>query len=160
MISIKIADLSQTEDQETLIYLLDAYACDPMGGGETLSNYCKTHLATTLHQRNDCVILFAFSDNQPTGLLTAFEGFSTFQCKPLLNIHDIAVIDGYRQQGIATSLLKKVEEIARQRNYCKLTLEVLSGNQPAQQAYTKYGFRAYELDETKGKAWFWEKALL
>jgi ribosomal protein S18 acetylase RimI-like enzyme len=93
------------------------------------------------------------------GLINCFEGFSTFKCKPLVNIHDVVVIDGYRGQGVSQRMMDKVEEIARQRGCCKLTLEVLEGNKPAQRAYLRYGFSGYQLDPETGHALFWEKYL-
>ncbi|NBQ06516.1 MAG: radical SAM protein [Betaproteobacteria bacterium] len=42
----------------------------------------------------------AWLDGQPIGLINCFEGYSTFKAKPLLNVHDIAVLDGYRGQGV------------------------------------------------------------
>ena len=158
MHSIIQANLTNPLHAQAEITLLDAYAQDPMGGGSGLSESVKRDLCAQLIQRNAVVVL-AFHDDKPVGLINAFEGFSTFQCKPLLNIHDVAVLPDYRGQGIASAMLRKVEEIARQRGCCKLTLEVLEGNAPARAAYEKFGFRGYELDPAAGKALFLEKTL-
>uniref|UniRef100_UPI0035583619 GNAT family N-acetyltransferase n=2 Tax=Pseudomonadota TaxID=1224 RepID=UPI0035583619 len=56
-------------------------------------------------------------------------------------------------------MLAKVEEIARQRGCCKLTLEVLEGNEVAKAAYQKQGFDGYQLDPQMGRAMFWQKVL-
>ena len=56
-------------------------------------------------------------------------------------------------------MLKKIEELARSRGYCKLTLEVLEGNIPAKVAYLKSGFKPYQLDPEMGQALFWEKKI-
>ncbi|RMM86761.1 Acetyltransferase, GNAT family [Pseudomonas savastanoi pv. glycinea] len=61
--------------------------------------------------------------------------------------------------GISQKMLLKVEEIARQRGCCKLTLEVLEGNEVAQGAYRKLGFDNYQLSPEMGRAMFWQKAL-
>lgn len=158
MIKIQNADLADQAQAEAVVFLLDAYARDPMGGGHGLSEYTKSHLAEELQSRN-AVVLLAYVDGKPAGLTNCFEGFSTFQCKPLLNIHDIAVLPEYRRRGIASRLLEEVEAIARERGCCKLTLEVLEGNKAAQAAYARFGFDGYQLDETTGKALFWEKKL-
>ena len=52
-----------------------------------------------------------------------------------------------------------IEAIARERNYCKLTLEVLQGNKAAQHSYRKSGFTPYQLDPNMGHALFWHKVL-
>jgi ribosomal protein S18 acetylase RimI-like enzyme len=87
------------------------------------------------------------------------QGFSTFACKPLVNIHDLAVLSGYRGQRIAERMLEMVEAIARERGACKLTLEVLSGNSSAMRLYDRVGFSQYQLDPAAGKAEFLQKWL-
>jgi len=153
------ASLSDAVHAQAIINLLSIYALDPMGGGRALSDYAQQNLVAALAQRNDKVIILAFVEKMPVGLLIGFEGFSTFMCKPLLNIHDVIVHPQYRGQGISTMMLKKIAELARERNCCKLTLEVLEGNLPAKAAYLKSGFKAYQLDPEMGQALFWEKTL-
>jgi ribosomal protein S18 acetylase RimI-like enzyme len=159
MIEIQQANLSLSEHGQAVIELLDAYARDPMGGGAPLPEQTCNQLIAELRKRHDVLILLAFADGKPVGLVNSFEGFSTFKCKPLLNIHDVVVLSEYRGQGIAQKLLEQVEQIARQRGYCKLTLEVLEGNQTAQAVYHCAGFSGYELDPEIGRALFWEKKL-
>lgn len=160
MFEIVTADLTNDAHGMALVNVLDAYARDPMGGGEPLTDYTRTHLARELNKRTDALVLLAFVDQHAVGVLTAFEGFSTFQSKPLLAIHDVAVQKAFRGKGIASALLEQAEEIARQRGYCKLTLEVLEGNRVAQSVYRQFGFSGYELDPNKGNAMFWDKKLL
>ncbi len=56
-------------------------------------------------------------------------------------------------------MLEKVEEIAISKGCCKLTLEVLEGNQIARSSYNKFGFTDYKLDPKMGQALFWQKIL-
>lgn len=153
------ADLSAAVHAQAIIKLLSMYALDPMGGGQALSDYAQKNLVTALAKRNDKVIILAFANENPVGLVICFEGFSTFSCKPLLNIHDVVVHPDYRGQGISTMMLQKIADLARSRNCCKLTLEVLEGNSPAKASYLKSGFKAYQLDPEMGQALFWEKKL-
>lgn len=156
---IAIADLAQPTDASDLVRLLNIYAIDPMGGGRELSNDVKHHLAATLAQRSDVTTIFAKVDGAAVGMLICFEGFSTFSCQPLLNIHDAIVVPAYRGRGILKLMLSKAEEIARAQGCCKLTLEVLAGNQPARAGYTKFGFEGYQLDPQMGDALFLHKRL-
>lgn len=158
-ISIRQADYHNPEHALAIVDLLDAYACDPMGGGEPLSPFVKDNLVVELAKRSFALSLIAFVDTKPVGLLNAFEGFSTFKAKPLINIHDIIVLSEYRGMQIGKKLLEAVEGIARQKNCCKITLEVLEGNKSAQQAYLKAGFAGYVLDPEMGHALFWQKNL-
>ncbi|MEZ5999590.1 N-acetyltransferase family protein [Hyphomonas sp.] len=158
-ITIRQADFTDPADARALVDMLDQYALDPMGGGKPLRPDTREHLAAELAARPYAVTFLAFDDGVPAGLLNAFEGFSTFACKPLLNVHDIAVDAGHRGKGIGRLLLDAAEAEARKRGCCKLTLEVLSGNTRARGVYEAAGYRAYELDPEKGHALFLEKAL-
>lgn len=154
------ADLSNPEHAEAVVSQLSAYANDIMGGGEELPAYTRKHLVEKLKDRADCRIVLAFEDDTPVGFAISFEGFSTFMCAPILNIHDLAVSPEFRGRGMAKLLLAKLEEIAIETGCCKLTLEVLEGNTIARTTYEKDGFSPYQLDPEMGNALFYEKKLL
>jgi GNAT superfamily N-acetyltransferase len=160
MEEILLADLSLPSHGEAIIYLLNEYAKDEMGGGTELSIFVKNNLVSELKKWQGVYIILAFVDGNPAGLVNCFEGFSTFACKPLLNIHDVIVISGYRGRGISKKLLNKAEEIAIGLGCCKLTLEVLEGNTIAQMAYKSCGYSGYELNPKMGRAMFWQKKLI
>jgi len=159
MIEIIQADLTSPTHANALITLLNKYALDPMGGGEALSDFTKENLASEIQKRSDTTVILAFDDEKPAGLINCIEGFSTFKCKPLINIHDVYVDASARGKGVATKLLQAVEDLAIEKKCCKITLEILEGNEPAKRAYLKFGFAGYELDPEMGKAMFWEKKL-
>ncbi|TDR22572.1 GNAT family N-acetyltransferase [Marinicella litoralis] len=152
-------DYNNPQHAHHMIELLDCYATDPMGGGVALSDYTAQNLVPELAKRNDAFSLIAYVDGQPAGLTNCFEGFSTFACKPLINIHDVVVASEYRRLGISRMMFDRVEQIAKRKACCKLTLEVLEGNSIAQSAYEQYGFNQYKLDDSIGAAMFWEKKL-
>ena len=158
-INIIHADLNNQRHAAALLDLLNGYASEAAGGGQPLSDYARQNLVRRLQQRADTLVILAWDGELPVGLVIGFEGFSTFMCQPLLNIHDVVVLENYRGQGIAQNMLAAAETIARLRGYCKITLEVLSNNVSAQAAYCKAGFAAYELDPVMGQALFWEKKL-
>ena len=153
-------DYTNPVHQHALLSLLEEYAKDPMGGGKSLSQQVKENLLETLENIPGAFSILAFSDSEPVGLINCFESLSTFQCKPLINIHDVIVTSNLRGQNIGQKMLEKVEQIAKERGCCKLTLEVLEGNQIAKKAYRKFGFTGYELDPAQGNALFLEKKLL
>lgn len=142
-----------------LVILLDHYARDPAGGGEPLSDFVRNSLVDALAARPFIFSVLAFDDGVPVGLVNAVEGFSTFACRPLVNVHDVVVLGSHRGRGIAAQLFAEVEAIARERGACKLTLEVLSGNQAARGLYEKLGFDDYRLDPAMGEARFMQKWL-
>jgi ribosomal protein S18 acetylase RimI-like enzyme len=156
------ADYGNPVHARALIYLLDAYARDPMGGGEGLSEFAKTHLVAALAERSQAFSVLAFvgaDDALPVGLVNCFQGFSTFACRPLVNVHDVVVVEGYRGLRIGERMLTLVEAIACARGACKLTLEVLQGNTGAMRLYERAGFTHYQLDPAMGHAQFLQKLL-
>jgi ribosomal protein S18 acetylase RimI-like enzyme len=156
------ADYSNARHAEVLVDLLDAYAQDPMGGGQALSDFAKRELVSCLAERPQAFSVLAFEaadEKTPIGLVNCIEGFSTFACKPLVNVHDVAVLPAYRGQRVAERMFALVQTIARERGACKLTLEVLSGNLGALRLYTRLGFAQYELDPAAGSAQFLQKWL-
>jgi ribosomal protein S18 acetylase RimI-like enzyme len=157
--SIREIDLADARDGVALIELLDGYARDPMGGGAALAADVRESLVAGLQKCSNYLGVIAWHAETPVGLVNCFEGYSTFAAKPLLNIHDIVVTPAARGTGLSQRLLARVEELARQRGCCKLTLEVLSNNHVALGAYRKFGFAAYQLDPQAGQALFWQKPL-
>jgi GNAT superfamily N-acetyltransferase len=153
------ADLSDPTHARAIVQLLNEYALDEMGGGVPLTDFVQTHLVSELAKRPGAHVVLAFVDDQPAGLLIAMEGFSTFSCMPLLNIHDVVVAHDHRGRGLSKRLLAQADEIARSIGCCKLTLEVLEGNVRAQAAYKACGYAGYELNPVMGKALFWQKKL-
>lgn len=159
------ADYANPEHAVALVSLLDAYARDPMGGGEPLSEFARTNLVPALAARPQAFSVLAFGaidahgGVRPVGLVNCMEGFSTFACRPLVNVHDVAVLPAYRGQRVAEKMLALVEAIARERGACKLTLEVLQGNAGAIRLYQRMGFANYQLDPAMGLAQFLQKWL-
>jgi ribosomal protein S18 acetylase RimI-like enzyme len=153
------ADYANPSHAAALVMLLDAYASDPAGGGEGLSAFAKANLVASLAARPQAYSVLAFDGEQPVGLVNCIEGFSTFACKPLVNVHDVAVLASHRGRGIAEQMLAQAELIAHERGAVKLTLEVLSGNQPAMRLYQRIGFAGYQLDPAMGSAQFLQKWL-
>ena len=144
---------------KALVFLLDAYAQDPAGGAAALGMFTKANLVKELAARPQAFSVLAFAGGQAVGLVNCIEGFSTFACRPLVNVHDVAVLANYRGQGVAEQMLALAETIARKRGACKLTLEVLAGNASAIRLYERIGFAGYELHPAMGRAQFFQKWL-
>lgn len=142
-----------------IVMLLDSYAKDPMGGGNGLVEDVKNNLVEKLSKLPNAFSLIVYVNKKPAGLANCFEGFSTFSCKPLVNIHDLAILPEFRGMKLGYKLLEKVEEIAISKGCCKVTLEVLSNNHAAKSLYQKFGFADYQLNQDSGVALFWEKKL-
>lgn len=159
MIRVCLADYHDSVHARWLVELLDHYARDPAGGGTPLAPAVKAALPQALADRPQAFSVLAFDGEQAIGLINCMEGFSTFACRPLVNVHDVVVMASHRGQRVAHRMLVRVEEEARRRGACKLTLEVLSGNRSARQAYGREGFAGYQLDPAYGSALFLQKPL-
>jgi GNAT superfamily N-acetyltransferase len=159
MLQIEAVDYSNPTQAADMVALLDDYARDPMGGGEPLPEQSKARLAQAMAAQPGVYSFIAYDDDVPVALVNCVEGFSTFAAQPLCNIHDIAVVASHRGRGIAQMLMERVCDVARARNCCKVTLEVLTGNDRARQAYLRFGFKPYQLDPQLGQAEFWEYKL-
>ena len=142
-----------------LVVLLDAYAQDVAGGGTPLSDFAIKHLIKALADRPQAFSVLAFDGAQPVGLVNCFEGFSTFACKPLVNVHDVVVLASHRGRRVGEQMLALVGQLALARGACKLTLEVLQGNHSAKRLYERVGFTAYQLNPALGQAQFLQKLL-
>lgn len=162
--TVVAVDYKNPAHREAFIRLLDHYARDPMGGGEALDAELMQSLPDKLAELSVAHSWLAWIEQEDggqraVGLMNAFQTFSTFAAAPILNIHDLVVEAEYRGRGISTRLFDAAEQFAIQQGYCKLTLEVLSNNLKAQQAYRRIGFSPYQLDPKAGEALFWQKTL-
>lgn len=157
--TIRLADYNNQQDGQSIIGLLDQYACDPMGGGQPLSQRVIDNLIQSLSQVDGAFSVLCLVGGKAVGLANCFQGFSTFKCQSLINVHDVIVRSDYRGQGISLKMLEQVQHEAKERGCCKLTLEVLEGNVIAQSVYKRFGFDAFELLPRMGKAWFWQKII-
>ncbi len=156
------ADYTNPTHIQALLSLLDGYARDPMGGGEPLADAVRQNLPKALAARPTMFSVLAFDASQadlPVGLINCIEGFSTFACRPLVNVHDVVVASSHRGQRVAEQMFTLVTQLALARGACKLTLEVLAGNASAQKLYRRMGFDNYQLDPNMGVAQFMQKGL-
>ena len=153
------ADLANPLHQEAIVTLINAYACDAMGGGRPLPEPVRTALIPGLQRHPTTLVLLAWSGPQAVGIAVCFTGFSTFAARPLLNIHDLAVLPAYRRQGIGQLLLAQAAAKARALGGCKLTLEVRADNATARQLYERSGFGAMAYAGGATQTLFLEKLL-
>ena len=158
-VTIVQANLDDATHQHAVLEMVNAYARDPMGRGEDLPAAVRAELIGGLREHPTSLIFLAFHGARPVGIAVCFVGFSTFAAKPLINVHDLAVVPDSRSAGVGRRLLEHVESVARQRGCCKITLEVLAGNLRAQRLYRHVGFKNIEAGGGTSKMWFLEKRL-
>lgn len=138
-LSVIEADLTNKKHADAILKILNRYAQDPMGMNMPLSEKVKKSLIREMTLFPLTVCFLAYDDNREAGLANCIYGFSTFEAKKVLNIHDLAVNPDFRGKGIGKALLKAVEEKARETDCCKITLEVREDNR-ARKLYERSGF--------------------
>ena len=158
-IEIREANLADEAHAAGLLAVLGSYAASEMGGGAQLSDDVKRRLVAGLREQTHALVLLAFSAANVVGIATCFFGFSTFSARPLLNVHDLAVLPDFQGRGIGRALLVAAEERARARGCAKLTLEVREDNVRARGLYHQSGFRDFELAGKSYRTLFLAKAL-
>ena len=138
---------------------MNGYACEPIVGGEPLSSHVRENLVAELAKLPGAFSVLAYVDSQAAGLVNCMMGFSTFKCKPLVNIHDVTVDQAFRGRKLCQKMFDEVQRVAMERGCCKLTLEVLDGNVAAKKAYKNFGFQADKVAPVNGIALFWQKVI-
>lgn len=159
VIEIVQADLGREDHQRHVVDLIDAYARDPMGNGGPLPIEVKRDLIGGLSRHPTTLIFLAFNRGEAVGIAVCFIGFSTFAARCLINIHDLAVLPGWRGRGIGSRLLAAVERKALEMECCKVTLEVLENNHRAMHVYSAAGFAQAVYEGEGGAALFFAKKL-
>ena len=147
-VTIREADLADPADGAGIVDVLNSYASDRVGGGEPLSAEVRARLPLVLRDHPTTVVLLAIAAGRPVGVAVCFLGLSTFQARPLLNIHDLAVVPEWRGKGVGRALLEAAESHASRRGCCKLTLEVQDDNSRARGLYEHFGFSDFVVGES------------
>lgn len=141
MIDVREANLFSEADAAAIIEVLDAYASDPQISDSPLPEQVKAELVDRMCRLAQCQVFLAECGDRLAGVAICFIGFSTFKAREVVNIHDLAVLSEFRNQGVGSALLNAVEDFSRSINACKITLEVRESNGAAERLYRRKGFR-------------------
>jgi ribosomal protein S18 acetylase RimI-like enzyme len=147
-------DFSDSDHLSALADLLNHYMTDPMGDHAPHTRLQQLRLVDGLANHPSALVLFVKSGSTYAGLAVCFINFSTFNVKPFLNIHDLIIHRDFRGQGLGRALLEELVRISKERDYCKLTLEVRSDNNVAKGLYQRIGFT-----ECEPPMHFWNKKI-
>jgi ribosomal protein S18 acetylase RimI-like enzyme len=142
------AEFGEPAHRTAIVEVLDSYASDPLGGGRPLAADVRERLVAGLRDHPTALVLLAFAGQRAVGIAVCFWGFSTFQARPLLNIHDLAVVPAHRGSGVGRALLQAAEAHAQRRGCCRLTLEVQDENRRARAVYERFGFADYVVGDS------------
>ncbi len=145
-VSLRIveADLDDARHAEALVEIIDDYAREPGGQAAPLSEEAKAKMVPGLRATPNASVLLAFEGDTAVGAAVLLWSFSTFAGRRMVNVHDLAARSGHRGKGVGTALLVETERLARERDCCKVTLEVQDVNEGAKRLYGSLGFASFE----------------
>jgi len=153
-LSILRVDLLNPDHCEQVIKLLNDYMNDPMGNNRPLPPNLAPQIISGLRQHIGFLGFFVMFGDQYAGLANCNVNFSTFQAKPLINIHDFIIAPECRNIGAGLYLLNGVIDYASQNGFCRVNLEVREDNLKAKSLYRKMGFT-----DCVPRMMFWERKL-
>jgi ribosomal protein S18 acetylase RimI-like enzyme len=156
---VREARLDDPDDRRAVTELVDAYARDPLAARRPLPEDVRARLADGLREHPTTMVFLAIDDGRPAGVAVCFLGFSTFAARPLINVHDLAVLASSRRRGLGRLLLRHVETKARELGCCKVTLEVREDNDAARALYRHVGFDDARFGGESAAVQFLEKQL-
>ncbi len=110
---------------------------------EKLSHQCvateELLRASLFGEKAYAEVLIARMDGVPVGFALFFHNYSTFLAKPGIYLEDVFVPPEHRGKGIGKALLKRIAQIAVERNCGRFEWSVLDWNEPSIQFYKRIG---------------------
>lgn len=89
---------------------------------------------------NDSKIFMQMTDNEAAGFVQLYPSFSSVAMKRSFYLNDLFVAVKFRNQGVATALIKKAADFARINHATRITLCTHVDNNAAKSLYLKSGF--------------------
>lgn len=96
---------------------------------------------SSLIERGDFIPLVAVTDGRVIGGLAAYVLTKFEQERSEIYIYDLAVDENYRRRGIATGLINKLREIAREKGAWVIYVQADPPDEPAVKLYESLGTR-------------------
>lgn len=153
-LSILNVDLQNELHGKQVLKLLNDYMNDPMGNNSPMDKSIASQIISGLKAHSAFLGFFVLADDQFAGLANCNINFSTFQAKPLINIHDFIVAPKFRNLGAGSFLLRGIINYALENDYCRVNLEVREDNITAKLLYKKMGF-----SDCVPRMMFWERKI-
>lgn len=153
MIEIIDCDFDKEAHCKALVYLMNKYMADDMGGNlPPHSDESAKKLVEGLKAHPSKLVLLAKYKGEFVGLSNSFINFGTFASKPFINIHDVVVVSEHRGLGVGRRLMDAITQRAEELGCAKITLEVREDNIRAQALYSSLGY-----EEGVPPMHFWSK---
>lgn len=134
MISLRRAN---EMDLDAVLPLVQAYRVfyKQQPQSEREREFIQTYL-----RNNASAIYIASADGTPAGFMQLFKTFSTVHLAPVWILEDLFVDPRHRKSGIASQLLERALQHARQEGASSMFLETAFDNTIAQSVYERAGW--------------------
>nr|WP_279586859.1 AAC(3)-I family aminoglycoside N-acetyltransferase [Diaminobutyricimonas sp. TR449] len=109
----------------------ESYAAEPPSDGYLQAQLGKQHV----------IVLTASIGDTIAGGLVAYELDKLEQARSEVYIYDLAVAESFRRHGVATALIRRLQEIAAERGAWVVYVQADYGDEPAIGLYSKLGVR-------------------
>ncbi len=96
---------------------------------------------TSLLSKSDFIAVAAMSEGKVVGGLAAYVLTKFEQARSETYLYDLAVDQAYRRQGIATTLIREVQNVSKAKGSYVVFVQADIGDWPAVALYTKLGVR-------------------
>jgi aminoglycoside 3-N-acetyltransferase I len=129
------------DDVQLMRDLLRVFA-DAFGEPQTyLSAQPPDSYLHTLLSRDDLIALAATEGEQVIGGLTAYVLDKFEQERSEIYIYDLAVAEAHRRKGVATALIRHLQDLARSCHAWVIFVQADPGDDPAMKLYASLGAR-------------------
>ncbi|MEQ1543647.1 GNAT family N-acetyltransferase [Methyloglobulus sp.] len=92
----------------------------------------------------ESTVFVALMEQKPAGFAQLYPSFSSVSMARTFILNDLFVTPSARRLGLASTLLQKAVEYAKQRGAIRLTLSTAIANEPAQALYESQGWQKDE----------------
>ncbi len=131
----------QRADLETLRHLNDVFAEAFEDPEHYQSKRPSAEYLSRMLDREDFIPLIAIVDGFVVGGLAAYVLQKFEQERSEIYIYDLAVLESHRRRGIATGLINKLREIAREIGAYVIYVQADPPDEPAVKLYESLGIR-------------------
>ena len=134
---------AQKEDTKLILQFIKELAEYEKMLDEVVAN--EEILEDWLFNKQKAEVIFVLEDQKEVGFALFFHNFSTFLGRAGIYLEDLYVKEEYRGKGYGKALLKKLAQIALERNCGRLEWWCLDWNKPSIDFYLSLG--AHAMDE-------------
>ena len=135
---------AKIEDLEEVVVLFDQYRI--FYGQNSDLNNARIFISDKLEHKESVILLVKDKvEGNAVGFAQMYPSFSSISMKKMWILNDLFVIEKYRRQGIAQSLLDEAANVARITKAKGIELSTASDNVNAQRLYERNGYKQDEV---------------